>query len=77
MEVSPEPSEREGEGTKGGIASREKKEGCELDRVCNVADVKLFGGVGGKPGLLLFRMLAPFVPVPTGSGGRAEEKLWG
>jgi hypothetical protein len=73
--VSPEPSERAGEGPIGGSPSREKKEGCELDRECNGADVKVFRGVGGKPGLLLLTVLVPFVPF-IDSGGKALEKLW-
>jgi hypothetical protein len=72
--MSHEPSEREGEDPTGGSPSREKKDGCELDRKCNGADVKVFGGVGGKPDLLLLTMLVPFAPF-IDSGGKELEKL--
>lgn len=75
--MSPEPSERAGEGAIGGSVSTAKKEGCELDRECNGADVKVFGGVGGKPDLLLLTMVVPLLIPFAGSGGKALEKLWG
>lgn len=72
--MSPEASERAGEGANGGMVSREKKElGCEVERECIGADVNGFGGVGGKPGLLLLTL---FMALGC-SGGKAlaVEKL--